>query len=371
MDLQTVNFEALFDFEKTYEIEIEKHTPSKGKWIVEGYGSTSDLDAQDHIVSPEAIKMGAECLMQYNTVLFNHDPDRPIGKIEFTEAQDTKLFMKVAISKTEPKLWEQIKDGTLSKFSIRGKITDYDINKNELTGREIVIIKGMELHEVSLVSVPANVHAKSLNWYVEKAFTDEGNMKKDKEQHLSDNKLEDAKEFIMNVMDTLKLFIGLAETKKSITEEEIKVEDKGGLELEKEIKDEKKEEVVEEKPELVIEKSESKDIEKTSLDISALKDVLTQLQELAKQVNSQTEEVKKGMDEVTKTKDEVTKMVTDLNSVIKEIPLRKTQPAELEKVDERKDEKVEDDFTKSEDYQKMKPADKLHKLFTVGAGKIK
>jgi len=64
-------------------------------------------------------------------------------------------------------------------------------------------------------------------------------------------------------------------------------------------------------------------------------------------------------------------MVTDLNSVIKDIPLRKTQPAELEKVDERKEEKVEDDFTKSEDYRKMTPGDKLHKLFTVGAGKIK
>ncbi len=173
--MELLDFEAELEFGRAY---IVKHSQSVGTWVVEGYASTSDLDAQNHIVSPEAIAMGAESLKKYDTVLFNHDPDRPIGKIVNSEALDSKLLIKVAISKTEPKIWEQIKDGTLSKFSIRGQITDSETYEDARTFKEIRVIKGMELHEVSLVSVPANPQAKSLSWYIEKAL----NLKKESDE---------------------------------------------------------------------------------------------------------------------------------------------------------------------------------------------
>lgn len=177
-----MDFSAELVFGKTY--ELNKHATPAGDWIVEGYASTSDIDSQNHIVSPDAIKMGADSLTKYNTVLFNHDPDRPIGKIKMAEAQDTKLFMKVAISKTEPKLWEQIKDGTLSKFSIMGKILDSEYYEDPRTYKQILLIKGMELHEVSLVSVPANPEAKSLSWYIEKALKEKSDKEKLTEEAL-------------------------------------------------------------------------------------------------------------------------------------------------------------------------------------------
>lgn len=175
-----VSFEAELNLGKTY---IFKQTESVGTWIVEGYASTSDLDAQKHIVTPEAIKMGAESLMKYDTVLFNHDPNKPIGKIQKAEATDGGLLIKVAISKTEPKIWEQVKDGTLSKFSIRGLITDSEVQKDQRTGEEILMIKGMDLHETSLVSVPANPRARSLSWYIEKALKEDNSEDIEKKKH--------------------------------------------------------------------------------------------------------------------------------------------------------------------------------------------
>jgi len=185
--------------------------------------------------------------------------------------------------------------------------------------------------------------------------------------------IEDIMEFITGVLDALKVFISSEDTSisKSI---KLNDDDKGGIELEKEITKSEEDISKEKEAELaLIEKKKSDELEKskkdesTKLDVSALKDVLTQLQELAKQVNTQTDEVKKSMDEVTKTKDEVTKMVTDLNSVIKQIPLRQAQPAEKEDDLRKKESDEKEDFTKSEIYQKMKPADKLHAIFEFGS----
>ena len=151
-------------------VDASKNDNLAGKWIIEGYASTGDLDEQSHIITPEAIKMGAECLQKYRTLLYNHDSNRPIGSIELAEAQGANLFIKAQISKTEPHIWAKIKDGTLSKFSIRGRITDAEKSIDTTTQKEILMIKGMALHEVSVVSVPANPGARSLAWYVEKAM---------------------------------------------------------------------------------------------------------------------------------------------------------------------------------------------------------
>jgi HK97 family phage prohead protease len=147
-----------------------------GTWVVEGYASTGDLDAQRHIITEDAIKQGAGSLAEYRTVLFNHDPNRPIGKLVDISAHENRLWIKVAISKSEPILWAKIKDGTLSKFSVKGKIlgAEKQLQASEDgtpdASKEILIIKSLELYEVSLVSVPANSKARSLMWYIEKAL---------------------------------------------------------------------------------------------------------------------------------------------------------------------------------------------------------
>lgn len=148
--------------------EGEEANETDGKWVVEGYASTSDLDSQDHTITKEAIEQGALSLQTYTTLLFNHDPNKPIGFIEKAEAQDGKLFIKAIISNSELMIWKKIQDGSLSKFSVFGKILDAE--EGELESKQILVIKSMELYEVSVVSVPANSAAKALGWYVEKAM---------------------------------------------------------------------------------------------------------------------------------------------------------------------------------------------------------
>ena len=168
-----VNFQAEFTILKAVEEKKDVQDAEKqGTWIVEGFASTGDLDAQEHRITAEAQQEGAASLTEYNTLLYNHDPDKPIGKILKAEALEDRLFIKTFISHSEPIIWQKVQDGTLSKFSIKGQILDSATEKDEKSGLEITVIKSMRLFEVSLVSVPANVKAKSLAWYIEKALAD-------------------------------------------------------------------------------------------------------------------------------------------------------------------------------------------------------
>lgn len=157
----------------TAEEETEENAAQqekKGHWIIEGYASTSDLDSQDHTITKEAIAEGALSLQKYNTLLFNHDPDQPIGKVLKSEAQGSKLFIKAEIDHSVPLIWQKIKSGTLSKFSVFGRILDAE--ESEIEKKSVLIIKSMELFETSVVSVPANPEAKTLVWYIEKSLQD-------------------------------------------------------------------------------------------------------------------------------------------------------------------------------------------------------
>jgi len=166
--VKEINFTYPFSIIKA--IEIEKTDKEEGKWIVEGYAGTSDLDLQGDVIIEEAFKNSEKDLLENSTVLYNHDVDRPIGKVEEVKAQKEGLWVKVLISKTAAELWQQIKEGVVNKFSIRGQI----IKKVEEYITELKriahVIKEMYLVECSLVTLPANTKAKTLNWYVQKAL---------------------------------------------------------------------------------------------------------------------------------------------------------------------------------------------------------
>ena len=372
MDVLPFNAELLLD-----NSTIEKHSTPAGNWIVEGYASTSDLDSQNHIVTKEAIKMGAESLKRYDTVLFNHDVDRPIGKVVAAEGQDTKLWVKVSISKTEPKLWEQIKEGTLSKFSIRGNITDseYYVDERSIIAKEILMIKGMELHEISIVSVPANPEAKSISYYIEKALAKDSDLRAKIKEVLADIQ-KDKKSFESAITH---LELGLPDLQgedkaqvetiiRSLTSLVGRVYQKSGGQI---MDDIKKEEVVveEKKEEVVIEKAVEEKVapvQKVEIDVSALNSVVTQLQEMVKgvtekseQVDAQMAEVKKAKDEVENAKTELVKSIAELGAIVKEIPIRRgAAPKEEEVVP------VKKELAETEEYQKANPANQLHMLIS-------
>jgi len=168
-------FTADFLIAKKYDLKkSKKASDSEGTFIIEGYASTSDIDSQYSIITEKAIADGATSLQKYTTLLFNHDMNRPIGKIQLAEARGNKLFVKCSISKSEADIREKIQDGTLSKFSIMGEVLEGD--DQTIDGQDLFVINSLRLFEVSLVSVPANVEAKALNWYIEKSLLKNGSI---------------------------------------------------------------------------------------------------------------------------------------------------------------------------------------------------
>ena len=153
-----------------YAADIFKADESDGTWIVEGFVAVSEIiDRQDDILTMDAIQASSKDLVGM-TMLLNHDASRPIGRILQSATRGQGLYVKAQISKTEPDVWAKVNDGTLSKFSIRGRIIEAYVKFVEDLHREVNFIEKMELVEASLVSVPANPKAEVVRFYVEKAF---------------------------------------------------------------------------------------------------------------------------------------------------------------------------------------------------------
>lgn len=162
-------------FKFPFEI-LKKNVTQTGDWIMEGVATTDDLDLVGDIISKEAIENSVKDLIGNSTALLNHDEDKPIGKVLETkiikDGEAAALWIKVLISKSVPKIWQQIKEGVLNKFSIRGKVLDAKKEFIEKYKKIVNVIKRMKLLEVSVVSLPANPQARSFGCYVAKAFED-------------------------------------------------------------------------------------------------------------------------------------------------------------------------------------------------------
>lgn len=146
------------------EFEIRKHEFADTKFFIEGYVSTTDYDLQGHKITPEAIKGSRDDLIKNSTMLLNHDPNRPIGKVIATKFSSHGLWVKAEISATELDVRQKIKEGILNKFSIRGKVIDADNEVDPSTKTVAKIIRKMYLTECSLVSCPANPEAELIDW---------------------------------------------------------------------------------------------------------------------------------------------------------------------------------------------------------------
>ena len=66
------------------------------------------------------------------------------------------VYVDVYVSKGAQDTWEKVLDGTLSGFSIGGKITESDNEVNKANGESVRFIKEYDLVELSIVDSPAN-----------------------------------------------------------------------------------------------------------------------------------------------------------------------------------------------------------------------
>jgi hypothetical protein len=138
----------------------------KERRIVSGFASLDNIDKQDDIVTAEA-SMDAFAKFRGN-IREMHQP-LAVGKMVSFKADkyfdpDSKkfyngVFVSAYVSKGAQDTWEKVLDGTLTGFSIGGRMNKWDEGFDEKSDKAIRIIKQYDLIELSLVDSPANQFA--------------------------------------------------------------------------------------------------------------------------------------------------------------------------------------------------------------------
>ena len=142
----------------------------KERRIVSGFATLDNVDRQSDIVTSEA-SMKAFSKFRGN-IREMHQP-LAVGKmVAFKEDKyfdpETKKFysgvyVSAYVSKGAQDTWEKVLDGTLSGFSIGGKMNKYDDAYDANLDKTVRIIKEYDLVELSLVDTPANQFANILS----------------------------------------------------------------------------------------------------------------------------------------------------------------------------------------------------------------
>ena len=144
---------------------------------VSGFATLDNADRQDDILKADASRAAFE---QFRGNVREMHQNNAVGRMlsfqeqRYFDQQTNKeydgIFVKAYISKGAPQTWEKVIDGTLTGFSIGGKILESSPIFDKALDKTIRVVDKYELVELSLVDSPANQLANIFS--IEKA--DEG-----------------------------------------------------------------------------------------------------------------------------------------------------------------------------------------------------
>lgn len=124
--------------------------------LIEGYASVDMIDRQGETIKPEAFRTGMIAYSRNPIILYNHDSNRPVGRMVDWGIDDTGLWIQVEVARGVPDadlVWSLIEQGVLNAFSV---CTVEQILRNE---DDVNVIERWDLAEISIVTVPANAGA--------------------------------------------------------------------------------------------------------------------------------------------------------------------------------------------------------------------
>ena len=138
--------------------------------IVSRFASLDNIDKQGDIVTSEA---SLKAFSKFRGNIREMHQPLAVGKmVNFKEDRyfdpETKkfysgVFVSAYVSKGAQDTWEKVLDGTLTGFSIGGKMNKWDDGYDEKSDTAIRIIKDYDLVELSLVDSPANQFANIMH----------------------------------------------------------------------------------------------------------------------------------------------------------------------------------------------------------------
>lgn len=119
---------------------------------IEGYANTTDVDRSGDIILAAAWSHGMKNYLKNPIFLAYHDHDDPIGRLDDHKISEKGLWVRARISKAAGQVFDLIKDGVLTAFSVGFRILDAEYD----SVLDLFVIKDLELMEISVVSVPCN-----------------------------------------------------------------------------------------------------------------------------------------------------------------------------------------------------------------------
>ena len=142
----------------------------KERRMVSGFATLDNVDKQNDIVTTDA---SLKAFKKFRGNIREMHQPISVGKmVDFKEDKyfdpETKKFytgvyVSAYVSKGAQDTWEKVLDGTLSGFSIGGKMNKWDDAYDEKMDKSIRIIKEYDLVELSLVDNPANQFANIMS----------------------------------------------------------------------------------------------------------------------------------------------------------------------------------------------------------------
>jgi len=142
----------------------------KERRLVSGFATLDNVDKQNDIVTTDA---SLQAFAKFRGNIREMHQPLSVGKmIGFKEEKYfdpenkkfyTGVYVSAYVSKGAQDTWEKVLDGTLSGFSIGGKMNKWDDAYDSTTEKTIRIIKEYDLVELSLVDNPANQFANVMS----------------------------------------------------------------------------------------------------------------------------------------------------------------------------------------------------------------
>jgi len=142
---------------------IKKAEETEDGIFVEGYASTRDIDRMTEIILPKAFRRSLRALKSGRVhLMYEHVPD-PVGKIVAARIDKNGLWIRAKLFDADPwnvnlmKVRSLLNAGGLKAFSV-GFIT-IAAEWKTIDDVRVRVITDLDLLEISLVSIPANVEA--------------------------------------------------------------------------------------------------------------------------------------------------------------------------------------------------------------------
>jgi hypothetical protein len=136
---------------------------NREKRTVSGFATLDNIDQTGDVVTSEASLKAFESFR--GNIREMHTP-LAVGKMlsfkpetfydPISKSFYSGIYVDVYVSKGAQDTWEKVLDGTLTGFSIGGKITESDNEVNKSDGKSVRFIKSYDLIELSIVDSPAN-----------------------------------------------------------------------------------------------------------------------------------------------------------------------------------------------------------------------